>query len=127
VIIGEKPQNRWEEITKGSFVNVLLRELVFIDLHIVSVDRALKVSDEALYEKGIRGYLKRDDLGYVLSFAKSKENLFEGVFYKEIGTDFNNGMFKYVCGGKSHQVRVMEDRVVEDIKDPPNIKDKKIK
>src|SRR5699024_11855168 len=27
VIIGEMPQNRWEEITKGSFVNVLLREL----------------------------------------------------------------------------------------------------
>src|SRR5690625_2626839 len=32
VIIGEKPQNRWEEITKGSFVNVLLRELVFVDI-----------------------------------------------------------------------------------------------
>src|SRR5690625_6090501 len=34
----EKPQNRWEEITKGSFVNILLRELVFVDLHIVSVE-----------------------------------------------------------------------------------------
>lgn len=122
VIIGEQPQNRWEEITKGSFVNVLLRELVFVDIHIVSVDRALKVSDEAMYEKGIRGFLKRDGEGYVLSFTKSKENLFEGVFYKEIGTDFNNGMFKYVCGGTSHQVKVLEDHVVEDIKDPPNIK-----
>lgn len=122
VIIGETPQNRWEEITKGSFVNQLLKELVFVDIHIVSVDRALKTSDEATYEKGIRGYLRKEDDGYVLSFTKSKDNLFEGVFYKEIGTDFNNGIFKYVCGGKSHQVRVVEDHVVEEIKEPPNIK-----
>src|SRR5690606_31191456 len=102
--------------------NVLLRELVFVDIHIVSVDRALKVSDEATYEKGIRGFLRKEENGYVLTFEKSKENLFEGVFYKEIGTDYNNGMFKYVCGGKSHQVRVVEDSVVEPIKEPPNIK-----
>lgn len=126
VIIGEQPQNRWEEITKGSFVNILLRELVFVDIHVVSVDRALKVSDEAMYEKGIRGFLKRQDDGFVLSFTKSKENLFEGVFYKEIGTDFNNGMFKYVRGGTSHQVKVMEDKVIDDIKDQPNIKNKKL-
>lgn len=121
VIIGEKPQNRWEEITKGSFVNALLRELVFVDVHVVSVDRALKTSDEALYEKGIRGFLKKDEAGFVLSFTKSKNNLFEGVFYKEIGTDFNNGIFKFVCGGKSHQVRVTEDHVVDEIKETPNV------
>ena len=122
VIIGEQPQNRWEEITKGSFVNLLLRELVFVDIHVVSVDRSLKVSDESMYEKGIRGFLRHDDAGFVLAFAKSKENLFEGVFYKEIGTDFNNGIFKYVRGGTSHQVRVKEDRVIDEIKDSPNIK-----
>lgn len=122
VIIGETPQNRWEEITKGSFVNVLLRELVFVDIHIVSVDRALKTTDEAMYEKGIRGFLRKEAEEYVLTFTKSKENLFEGVFYKEIGTDFNNGIFKYVCGGKSHQVRVEEDCVIGDIKESPNIR-----
>jgi K+-sensing histidine kinase KdpD len=122
VIVGETPQNRWEEITKGSFVNILLRELVFIDIHVVSVDRALKISDEADYEKGIRGFLQKDQTGFVLTFTKSKKNLFEGVFYKEIGTDFNNGIFKYICGGESHQVKVMEDHVIEAIKEPPNIK-----
>lgn len=122
VIVGETPQNRWEEITKGSFINVLLRELVFVDIHIVSVDRALKVSDEAVYEKGIRGYLQKNDDGvYVLTSTKSKKNLFEGVFYKEIGTDFNNGIFKYVCGGASHQVKILEGNVIEEIKEPPNI------
>lgn len=122
VIIGEKPQNRWEEITKGSFINVLLKELVFVDIHIVSVDRALQVSDEAMYEKGIRGFLQRDGESFTLTFTKSKLNLFEGVFYKEIGTDFNNGIFKYICGGKSNQVRVLEDRIADPIKEPPNIK-----
>ncbi len=122
VIIGEKPQNRWEEITKGSFINVLLREMVFVDIHIVSVDRALQTTDEAMYEKGIRGYLQKEGSEYVLTFTKSKKNLFEGVFYKEIGTDFNNGVFKYVCGGESHQVQVLEDHVVDVIKEHPNIK-----
>lgn len=122
VIIGETPQNRWEEITKGSFASALLRELVFIDIHIVSVDRALKTSDEMMYEKGIRGYLRKDDQGYVLTFKKSKDNLFEGVFYKEIGTDFNNGIFKYVCGGEPHQVKISEDHVIGEIKEPPNVK-----
>src|SRR5699024_5200422 len=113
VIVGETPQNRWEEITKGSFVNTLLRELVFVDIHIVSVDRALKVANEAMYEKGIRGFLRKVDEGYELTFTKTKYNLFEGVFYKETGTDFNNGIFKYVCDGQSHQVRVMEDVVID--------------
>lgn len=121
VIIGERPQNRWEEITRGSFINALLKELVFVDVHIVSVDRALQVNDEAMYERGIRGFLKKDENGYVLSFQKSKDNWFAGVFYKEIGTDFNNGIFKYICGGESKQVRVLEDHVTDSIKEPPNI------
>lgn len=122
VIIGETPQNRWEEITKGSFVNVLLRELVFIDIHIVSVDRTLEGIDDTIYEKGIRGFLEKADEGYTLRFSRSKNNHFEGVFYKEIGTDFNNGMFKYICGGKSHQVEVMDGRVTEQIREQSNLK-----
>src|SRR5699024_1222486 len=121
-IVVEKPQHRREEITKGSFVNILLRELVFVDLPIVSVDRGLDVSDEAMYEKEIRGFVQREGNGYVLLFTKSEHNFFAGVFYKEIGTDFNNGIFKYVRVGKSHQVRVTEDRVTEKIKELPNIK-----
>lgn len=121
VIIGEAPQNRWEEITKGSFVNVLLRELLFTDIHIVSVDRTINNETGAIYEKGVRGYLQKDEDGYQLSFTKSKHNRYEGVFYKEIGTDFNNGMFKFARGGKTYQVHVTENRVTEDIKEPPNL------
>lgn len=122
VIVGEAPQNRWEEITKGSFVNVLLKELVFTDIHIVAVDRAIKHSGDATYEKGVRGFLQKDGDNYILCFTKSKNNQYEGVFYKEIGTDFNNGMFKFAYGGKTYQVHVTESSVTEKIKEPPNLK-----
>jgi K+-sensing histidine kinase KdpD len=124
IIIGQSPQNRWEEITKGSFVNVLLRELTFIDIHIVAFDRTLKTehAKDTEYERGVRGYLLQGEEGYQLSFSKSKKNLYEGIFYKEIGTDFNNGVFKFINHkGKTCQVHVTDDIVTGVIKDPPNI------
>lgn len=124
IIIGQSAQNRWEEITKGSFVNVLLREISFIDLHIVSVDRTLKSADDTIYEKGVRAFLQQDsDSGeYSLSFTRSKHNLYEGIFYKEIGTDFNNGVFKFVNSkGKTCQVHVTENICTGELKEPPNI------
>lgn len=123
IVIGQSPQNRWEEITKGSFVNVLLRQMTFIDIHIVSTDRRFKSENDTSYEKGVRGFLQQDDDGYRLSFTRSKNNLYEGIFYKEIGTDFNNGVFKFVNNeGKTCQVHVTEDNVTGMLKDPPNIK-----
>lgn len=122
IIIGQTPQNRWEEITKGSFVNSLQRELTsFIDIHIVSVDRSIQSEENAIYEKGIRGFLQKDEAGYELSFTRSKKNQYEGIFYKEIGTDFNNGIFKFVYKGKTYEVNVTENRVTEKIKEPPNL------
>jgi K+-sensing histidine kinase KdpD len=123
IIIGQTPQNRWEEITKGSFVNALQREMTsFIDIHIVSVDRRIKGTEDTSYEKGVRGFLQKDSEGYQLTFTRSKKNQYEGIFYKEIGTDFNNGIFKYVYNGRTFQVHVTEDRVApETIKEPPNL------
>ncbi|QKY70656.1 histidine kinase [Lentibacillus sp. CBA3610] len=125
IIVGQSPQKRWEEITKGSFVNLLLREITFIDIHVVSVDRRLKSADDTSYEKGVRGFLQKDQDGYSLSFTRSKNNLYEGIFYKEIGTDFNNGVFKFVNNeGKTCQVHVTEDKVTGVMKEPPNVKAK---
>ncbi|MBP1971304.1 K+-sensing histidine kinase KdpD [Virgibacillus natechei] len=123
VIIGEPPQNRWEEITKGSFVNALLRELTFIDVHIVSVDRTIKSSSEdAIYEKGVRGFLQESGDSYRIVFTRSMHNQYEGIFYKDIGTDFNNGIFKFIHEGKTCQVHITEDKVTQKIKQPPNLK-----
>lgn len=122
VIIGQTPQNRWEEITKGSFSSALQREISsFVDIHIVSMDRSIQVEDDTSYEPGVRAFLEKDGHHLRLRFTKSKENEYEGIFYKEIGTDFNNGKFKFVCRGKTSQVDVHENIVTEKIKEPPNI------
>ena len=112
VIIGQTAQSRWEEITKGSFINVLLNEIPFVDLHIVAVSRELK-NREGFYEKGIRAYLLKDETGYRLTFNHTREDLCEGIFYKEVGTDFNNGIFKFMKGGKMIEVKIVDDYVQE--------------
>lgn len=116
VIIGQTPQNRWEEITKGSFVNVLLRELKYIDLHIIAFDRSINEPEEHTYERGVRAYLVSDGDGcYHLSFARSKKCQLEGIFYKEIGTDFNNGLFKFNVNGKTYHVHVTDNKVTKPL------------
>lgn len=124
IVIGQSPQNRWEEITKGSFSNMLLRAMTFIDIHIVSIDRTLKgvEMDDTSYEKGVRGFLRPDKDSYRLFFTRSKENLYEGIFYKETGTDFNNGIFKFIAHGKTCQVHITEDVVTGKMVEPPNLK-----
>jgi K+-sensing histidine kinase KdpD len=123
VIIGQSPQNRWEEITKGSFVNVLLRALTYIDIHIVSFDRHLRdIDEDTEYEKGVRAFLKPDkDGNYELTFARSSANHYEGIFYKDIGTDFNNGVFKFIYKEKNCEVHITEDKVTTKIEQPPNL------
>lgn len=122
IIIGQTAQNRWEEITKGSFVNCLLREMTFIDIHIVSLDRTIKSEEDISFEKGVRAFVTKDGDNYELTFTRSKNNYYEGIFYKEVGTDFNNGIFKFVSRGKTHQILIDDNRVTEPIKEPPNLK-----
>lgn len=123
IVIGQSPQNRWEEITKGSFVNALLRALTFIDIHIVSIDRTLKGDSDTSFEKGVRAFLRQGNDSYMLSFKRSKDNLYEGIFYKEIGTDFNNGIFKFINReGRTCQVHITDDIITGTMKEPPNVR-----
>lgn len=112
IIIGQTAQSRWEEITKGSFINVLLREMTFVDLHIVSIDRSIKGKEDTHFERGVRAYLVKEGDSYRVSFTHSKDVCYRGIFYKEIGTDFNNGVFKFIKNNKTCEVHIMEDRVV---------------
>ncbi len=111
IIIGQTAQSRWEEITKGSFMNVLLREITFVDFHVVSVARSIKHEVEGMFEKGLRAYLTDDGEGYRITFNYTRDARFEGIFFKETGTDFNNGIFKFMHDGKMCQVRIMDDSV----------------
>lgn len=110
IVIGQSAQSRWEEITKRSFTNILLHEIPFVDLHIVAVSRELK-NQEGFFEKGIRAYLVKDEKGYKLNFSHTYHDAYEGIFYKEVGTDFNNGIFKFIKDGKVMEVHVVDDYV----------------
>ena len=113
IVIGQTAQSRWEEITKGSFMNVLLREITFVDFHVVSVDRAIRDEIDGMFEKGVRAYLVEDSNGFRVNFTLSKEVCFEGIFFKEIGTDFNNGIFKFMHNNKMCQVHITDDQVTD--------------
>jgi len=113
IIIGQTAQSRWEEITKGSFMNVLLREITFVDFHVVSVDRAIKEDVDGVFEKGVRAYLVKDGDGFRIKFTLSKDAEYEGIFFKEIGTDFNNGIFKFMANNKMCNVHITDDIVAD--------------
>ncbi|MBY0122058.1 universal stress protein [Bacillus sp. S/N-304-OC-R1] len=112
IILGQTAQSRWEQIAKGSIINSLLREIPFVDLHIVSVSRSLR-DQEGLFDKGVRAYLVKEDNFYRLSFNHTKDVDYEGIFFKEQGTDFNNGVFKFMKDKETLQVVVTEDIVRE--------------
>jgi len=110
IVLGQTGRSRFEEITKGSIINVLLNETSFVDLHIVSVSRELEVQ-EGFYDKGIRAYLLEVDGGYRLCFNHTHLDKYEGIFYKEVGTDFNNGVFKFMKDNEMIEVPVIDDHV----------------
>jgi K+-sensing histidine kinase KdpD len=110
IVIGQTVQSRWEMITKESMVNCLLREIPFVDLHIISVARYLK-DPVSNYDKGVRAYLVKDAENFRLVFKHSKNVVHEGIFFKECGTDFNNGVFKFMNDKKMLHVEVVEDYV----------------
>lgn len=113
IIIGQTARSRWEEITKGSFMNLLLREIPFVDFHVVSVARTVKGTEDEEFEKGVRCYLVKDTVGYKISFSQTKECQIEGIFFKETGTDFNNGLFKFMDNNKLYQVEVLDDFIID--------------
>ena len=115
IVIGQTVQNRWEMITKESMVNCLLREIPFVDLHIISVARYLK-DPVSNYDKGVRAYLVQDAENFRLVFKHSKNVVHEGIFFKECGTDFNNGVFKFLHDKEMLHVEVVED-YVKDLTD----------
>lgn len=114
IILGQTAQSRWEQITKGSIINSLLREIPFVDLHIISVSRNLKNDKDGQFEKGVRAYLVKEGEHYRVVFNHSKNVEFEGIFYREFGTDFNNGVFKFMKDNQTLQVLVIDD-IVQDL------------
>lgn len=122
IIVGQSAQSRWEEITKGSYLNVLLKEVPFVDFHIVSIKRPTSDDDSFdIYEKGVRAYaIAQDHHEFKIGFVCPTNQSLEGIFFKEIGTDFDNGIFKFTIDGKMHEVHVTEGLINEPEKIPEN-------
>lgn len=122
IIVGQSAQSRWEEITKGSYLNVLLKEVPFVDFHIVSVKRPTEDEYYDIYEKGVRAYVITDqENNYKIAFTCPTIESLEGIFFKEIGTDFDNGIFKFSYDNKMHEVHVTEGYVVEPTSIPEGL------
>lgn len=117
IIIGQTAQSRWEQITKGSLINTLLHEIPFVDLHIISVSRYIK-DEEGLFEQGIRAYLIQEGDQFKLTFQHSKMIAYEGIFFKENGTDFDNGIFRFLKDNEMLQVQVT-DGIVDNLTSVP--------
>jgi len=113
LLSAKPPKADWQEIAKcGYIINLLLREIPFIDLHIVSVARHLE-GREGYFEKGVRAYLVQEGKTYRLSFTHTKDVVREGIFFKETGTDFNNGAFRFMNNQETMQVHITDDYVTE--------------
>jgi len=121
IIVGQSAQSRWEEITKGSFLNVLLKEVPFVDFHIVAVKRPSEDDSYDIYEKGVRAYLVTHEEEFKVAFTCPKTMYIEGIFFKEIGTDFDNGIFKFNHGGKMYELTITEGVVVNPEKIPDGV------
>ncbi len=109
IVLGQTAQSRWKEITKGSFINILLTEIPFVDLHIVSVSRDLENHSDGYFEKGTRAYLSKEQDKFRLNFNHTVHDVQEGIFYKEVGTDFNNGIFKFMRDNCMIEVQIVDD------------------
>ncbi|CAM4245526.1 universal stress protein [Paenibacillus phoenicis] len=112
IILGQTAQSRWEQMTKGSIINALIREIPFVDLHLISVARYIP-DEEGIYEKGVRAYLIKDGDHYTLSFNHLKDAEYEGIFFKEANTDFDNGIFRFMKDAETLQVLVKDGIVTE--------------
>lgn len=114
IILGQTAQSRWEQITKGSLINTLLHDIPFVDLHIISVTRYIR-DEEGQYQRGTRAYLTKEGNHYRLTFKHTSTVDYEGIFYKEQGTDFDNGIFRFMKDREMYHVRVT-DGVVKELK-----------
>ncbi|MNC17906.1 Universal stress protein family protein [compost metagenome] len=107
IIIGQSGQTFWQEITRGNFINDLVELLGPIDLHIVAVQRYPDLLEQS-HEKGFTAYLVKQGDDYVLAEEPEGEETVKGMFFRELDTDFNSGLFKMVENGEAQYLRIVQ-------------------
>ncbi|MBH5320442.1 universal stress protein [Paenibacillus sp. GSMTC-2017] len=114
IIMGQSARTRWEVIMKGSISNDILKQLDFIDLHVVAVEREkAHIQDE--YEPGVKAYLTPMTHGQELKLGSAPNGEEEGLFFKAYGTDFNNGVFKPFKQSENKYYKIFDGEIKSDI------------
>lgn len=113
LIIGQSGQTRWQEITRGSFVNELLNQIGEMDLHIVAVQRM----DEQItdtHERGIRVAVFKEGPHYIIGNKESGGNpVASGLFFKELNTDFDTGLLKIKTDQEVQYLKISHGKVID--------------
>ncbi|MNW67057.1 hypothetical protein D3C74_455930 [compost metagenome] len=81
------------------------------DLHIVAVQRYPELLEQT-HEQGFTAYLVKDGGRYVLTEEAAGSEARKGVFFRELDTDFNTGLFKIVKNGEAQYLRIVQNEWV---------------
>ncbi|WP_211202248.1 hypothetical protein [Salicibibacter cibarius] len=108
LVLAHVAESRWEEMIHGSFMNLLMKRMSFLELHFIPQDVAFPY-EKLPYDKGVYAFLEpMGENEYYLTEHKTKTTVDDGVFFKESDTDFDNGVFLSFNEDKlftSYQVR----------------------
>lgn len=110
IVIGQVIESVLTNLLGRSIVDVLLKKLPSADLHVVPIERSF--GQEFDYDLGTKAYLmKKPDGTYNMTFIHPKHRAAkEGIFFKSLHTEFNNGIFAY----HTKDDQIMEVRVVQN-------------
>ncbi|WP_147803197.1 hypothetical protein [Alkalicoccus halolimnae] len=110
VIIGQAFRSRWDLLIHGSLVNELFHELDEVDVTIYKIRKDASAS-EAMYDRGVAGYLYKDDGKYKVALSEPDIDSYAGTFYQHLHTDFMTGLYKAKIGNHPLVVHVTQKEV----------------
>jgi len=110
IMIGQQVESIWTKLIGGSVINRLLHKVPEADVHVIPKSRADE-SEEWEFDHGVKGYLLKQSNGsYQLTFEHRKNIEYEGIFFKQLDTDFDTGIFTFY-----HNKRVLDVPVIDGV------------
>lgn len=91
VVIGQPTESAWAQLFGYSVVQTLLDFVPSADLHIVPDDRS-RAPDEGEYDAAATVALRQEGDDLRLYFGDARDGDRVGIFYREVGTDFDHGL-----------------------------------
>jgi len=113
IVLGQPVRTKWEIFMNGSMINDLFSRFDGIDLHIVEIKKEQN-SREKQFELGMKAHLIPKGEGYALQLGANVESAMNGLFFQEVATDFQNGVFKLISEQKIFIYRVVDGYVDQE-------------